>query len=61
MRSAWLAPLVGRLRVQRAPAAEAAGMGLMVAGVWQIFEPAAFLLAGAALVVWARGARTGGP
>lgn len=45
---------------RREQAAEAAGFGLVVAGVWQVFEPAAFVLAGVALVLWAWGARTGG-
>ncbi|MFJ3112293.1 hypothetical protein [Pseudomonas putida] len=30
------------------------GFVLLVAGVWQIYQPAAFIVAGAGLLVWAK-------
>ncbi|MDD2005629.1 hypothetical protein [Pseudomonas putida] len=30
------------------------GFALLVAGVWQIYQPAAFIVAGVGLLVWAK-------
>lgn len=30
------------------------GFGLLVAGVWQVYQPAAFIVAGVGLLVWSK-------
>ena len=42
-------------RVRREDVTELAGLGLVVAGVGQIYEPAAIILAGIGCIAWAQG------
>ena len=42
-------------RFPRQVLAELAGLAIMTAGVWMVFEPAAVILAGAGIILWAQG------
>ena len=42
-------------RFHRQTMFELAGLGTMTAGVWMVYEPAAVILAGAGIILWAQG------
>lgn len=49
-----------RPRGSREDVAQVAGLATVVAGIWQIYEPAALIAGGLGLVLWAQGSGGGG-
>lgn len=51
----WLLSVARRWKLRRSNLLEVAGLSLLTVGVHQVSEPAAFIFAGAALVLIAQG------
>lgn len=50
--------LLARLHPDPATTAEVAGLASIAGGLWMVYEPAAFVVAGAGAILWAQGHRT---